>query len=100
MNYQKKSNIEVAQGAECTPLNIQPFTVNSICQVHQSLSLKYFRKRDSRDTLFGILGGTEGVFRVRKFQIKYTHISLSYVYACIHTYTYDIVYWYEKTLSS
>lgn len=45
VNKLLKNNIDVAQGAEYTPVVILSFTVNSICQVHESLSLKYFRRK-------------------------------------------------------
>lgn len=45
VNELLKNNIDVAQGAEYTPVVMLPFNVNSICQVHESLSLKYFRRK-------------------------------------------------------
>lgn len=45
VNELLKNNIDVAQGAEYTPVVILSFTVNSICQVHESLSLNYFRRK-------------------------------------------------------
>lgn len=45
VNKLLKNNIDVAQGTEYTPVVILPFTVKSICQVHESLSLNYFRRK-------------------------------------------------------